>query len=72
MADALLGLVAHPLAVVAHVLGQPCAPFHSFRSSRLRDLRCASGFTGGLPANLGGISIIALLISTATGFRSLA
>ena len=32
----------------------------------------ASGFTGGLPANFGGISIIALLISTATGFRSLA
>jgi hypothetical protein len=28
--------------------------------------------TGGSPANRGGISIIALLISTATGFRSLA
>ena len=32
----------------------------------------ACGFTGGLPANLGGISIIALLMSTATGLRSLA
>ncbi len=31
-----------------------------------------SGFTGGLPANFGGISIIALLMRTATGFRSLA
>ena len=35
-------------------------------------LRVPSGFTGGRPANFGGISIIALLISTATGFRSLA
>jgi hypothetical protein len=32
----------------------------------------AFGFTGGLPANFGGISIIALSIITATGFRSLA
>ena len=29
-----------------------------------------SGCTGGSPANRGGISIIALLINTATGFRS--
>ena len=28
------------------------------------------GSTGGLPANFGGISIIALLINTATGLRS--
>jgi hypothetical protein len=28
--------------------------------------------TGGCPANFGGISIIALQISTATGLRSLA
>src|SRR6266545_1280372 len=31
-----------------------------------------SGFTGGLPANLGGISMSALVISTGTGFKSLA
>ncbi|RME96988.1 MAG: hypothetical protein D6773_16405 [Alphaproteobacteria bacterium] len=29
-----------------------------------------SGFTGGMPANFGGISIKALLIKTATGFKS--
>ena len=29
-----------------------------------------SGCTGGIPAKRGGISIIALLMSTATGFRS--
>ena len=65
-----LGLVAHPLAVVAHVLGQSLRAPILVRIVvlSLRD----SGFTGGLPANLGGISIIALLISTATGFRSLA
>ncbi len=31
----------------------------------------ASGWTGGLPANLGGISMSALVMSTATGLRSL-
>ena len=33
-------------------------------------LPCHAGFTGSRPANFGGISIIALLISTATGLRS--
>jgi hypothetical protein len=71
VADALLGFVAHPLAVVAHVLGQAlrAAPFAAGDD---RPFRRDSGLTGGLPANFGGISIIALLISTATGFRSLA
>ena len=32
--------------------------------------RTGPRLSGGLPANLGGISIIALLINTATGFRS--
>jgi hypothetical protein len=32
----------------------------------------ADGFTGGRPANRGGISIIALFMSTATGFNSVA
>ena len=70
VADALFGLVAHPLTVIADIFGQPCAPFHLGSDSFffLRD----SGFTGGRPANFGGISIMALLISTATGFRSLA
>ena len=42
----------------------PCA-----RSQVVRVV-ATSGCTGGRPANRGGISIIALLISTATGFRS--
>ena len=70
MPDAPLGLVTHPHAVVPDVLGEPFRAFpltaNSFSSVR------ASGLTGGRPANLGGISIIALLISTATGLRSLA
>ena len=41
----------------------PCAPFHATCGSR-------SGFTGGQPANLGGISQVALETSTATGLRS--
>ena len=71
MADALLGLVAHPLAVVAHVLGQSLRAL-PFAAGEVGLLFRASGLTGGLPANFGGISIIALLISTATGLRSLA
>ena len=49
------GRVRHP--------GQTVAAF-------FRDLCCQSGSTGGPPANIGGISIIALVMSTATGFRS--
>ena len=44
--------------------------FHSFAKSFL-SFR-TSGWTGGRPANFGGISIIALLMRTATGLRSLA
>ena len=66
----LLGFVAHPLTIVAHILGQALAPRHDL--SLAPSSCCALGFTGGLPANLDGISIIALLISTATGLRSLA
>ena len=69
MADAFLRLVAHPLAVVTNVLGQSAAPFHEPDAPSLRR---DSGFTGGLPANLGGISMSALVMSTATGFKSLA
>jgi hypothetical protein len=70
VSDALLGLVPHPLTVVAHVLSQPLrtAPFRLMSALSLS----AAGFTGGWLANLGGISIIALLMSTATGFKSLA
>ena len=71
VADALFRFVPHPLSVIAHILGQSLAPFHSL-SRKDSYLFVASGFTGGLPANFGGISIMALLISTATGFRSLA
>jgi hypothetical protein len=68
--DALLGLVAHPLAVVAHVLGQALRALPLPREEL--PVLASLGVTGGFPANLGGISIIALLISTATGLRSLA
>ena len=53
-------------AVAAHVLGQ------AGRALPVADLgrRRAPGNTGGRPANFGGISISALLISTATGLRS--
>ena len=67
MADALLGLVAHPLAVVAHVLGEPLRPAPG---PRVPILSRDSGLTGGRPANFGGISISAFVISTATGLRS--
>jgi len=56
-----LGFVAHPLSVVANIIREPWAPFHSRAMSEF-SLR-ASGFIGGLPANL-AISIIALLMST--------
>src|SRR5262249_47450136 len=36
----------------------------------LADFFCQSGFTGGSPANFGGISMSAFVISTGTGFRS--
>ncbi len=69
MPDPPLGLVAHPLAVVAHVLRQPL-PRPSTWLPVLA--RAPPGSPAACPANFGGISIIALLISTATGFRSLA
>ena len=49
---------------------KPFAPFHS-RARSVFSLRDA-GFAGGRPANRGGISIMALLMSTGTGLRSLA
>jgi hypothetical protein len=70
VADPLLGLVAHPLAVVAHVFGEALRALPLAREELLVLSRL--GVPGGLPAKRGGISIIALLISTATGFRSLA
>ena len=71
MANALLRFVAHPRAVAAHILGQPLrtAPFRRNQGSRLS---APPGEPAARPANFGGISIIALLMSTATGFRSLA
>ena len=70
MTDALLCLVAHPLAVVADIFRQTlrALPGAELAVGGLgaRDL----GLTGGRPANLGGISTSALPISTATGFRS--
>jgi len=54
---------AHPREALGAL---PCLIEKAVYHSLLR------GFTGGLPANMGGISIMALFISTATGFRSLA
>ena len=45
-------------------------PARPSTSPACAELRARSGLTGGWPANFGGISISALLISTATGFRS--
>ena len=77
MPDTLFRLVSHPPTIVTDILGEaPALPFHLRFASN--ELACpsafsrTSGFTGSLPANLGGISIIALFIRTATGFRSLA
>ena len=69
--DPLLRLVPHPSPRRKRTSSaSPCAPRHSLDNGP--DSARASGFTGACPANVGGISIIALLISTATGFRSLA
>ena len=71
MADAPLGFVTHPAPVETHVLRQASRAFprHLGRwPARTR----LSGLTGGRPAKRGGISIMALLMSTATGLRSLA
>ncbi len=46
----------------------PAAPFHEPDAP---SFFFASGFTGGLPANFGGISISAIVMSTGTGFKSL-
>ncbi len=51
MADALLGFVAHPLAVVAHVFGETLARPSNPAATPIFSLR-DSGFTGGLPGKL--------------------
>ena len=63
MPNALLGLDAHPLAVVADVVGQPLGAVPDSEGGR-------SGLTGGRSANFGGISHVALETNTATGLRS--
>ena len=63
MPDALTCLFAHPFAVVFHVL---CQPFGIAIELPL----LVPGWIGDMSLNFGGISIIALPIITATGFRS--
>lgn len=62
--NALLGLLRHPLAIVLHVLRQPfgIVVIHALLHTRMR--------TGFPSLNFGGISIMALPIITATGFKS--
>ncbi len=69
VADALRSLVAHPVAVVANVLGKA---LRALPGRAVAELRPRLRVDGGCPANFGGISISAFVISTATGFRSLA
>ena len=77
MADALLGFFAHPrVAITPYILRlDPFAPDQS--STAFAFLFCFSLSRESAPpvvrpANFGGISIIALLMRTATGFRLLA
>ena len=60
------------LAVVAHVLGQARRALPPMRLRRALALTSFRVHRRPSPENRGGISIIALLMSTATGFRSLA
>ena len=70
LADPLLGLVRSSIGRSSRMSSpRPVAARHLFEWSSIFR---ASGFTGGCPANVGGISISALVMSTATGFRSLA
>ena len=71
MADAFLGLSSHPRSIAAHVFRETGCTGHSFAKSS-RSLRCSGQMAPPERARrtLGGISIIALLMSTATGLRS--
>ena len=74
VADAFPRFLANPGAIVAHVFRQAggTGPFPVKVEFPLLRPRRLAELTGVLPANFGGISIMALLMSTATGLRSLA